>query len=1795
MAVDINTIFYEDYNEEWHDLSKIVFTSPYIDNPNTAGMRSHVLPGRGDLGLWYEDTSNMYRVKAEQGVFNSEDQNSYIGILYIYPGQTFSFASDNSIMISLDTPSETKFDSGDKVFYDADNTATIEYKNTVTSGVEQYVDPTLKIINTSFDSNIRRDSNYRVYWESEGIYTDDYVNLYYSTNGGSTWTSISSGIENIGVSTFNIPVLSTQVQLKIEWYEDPSIYNTSSVFSSVDGDIDLLKPDGSTEWANRVPQRVWWNSYNFFEEDTVDVAASNDGGDTWDVLLTNVPNTGFADIHLPIEYHSSGAKIKVYNDTVEDISDHFITYTAGQIDVVYPDNSELTVGNGTYHRLWWNSTGDAFYDNEYVSILMSLDDGGAWTTLVSGVLNTGYYDVFIPSGTVTVDESALLKVGYASNIDVLNGTTEYPFKVVNGNLNIIYPTGSGVVVTNGENVDIWWDNEYVYNDDTINIYLSIDGGSEYNLLDSITNSGTLTTLLDLDSYIDEDTVTNDAVIKIEKDTNVDVNDTTSYPIKIERPYIDIISPTSSSVLRKVSEFSDKSHEYKVWWNTNIPDNKFFAIYISTNGGSTWSLVTDTATNTGYELVDVVKSTITDDCKFRIVYTNDAGDTITTECDSFSIINRIEKLYNSVFDNFSLESQYAVCSYEGIPYCYSNLDNKIYKLIDNKFDFILKFTEDVILNPLLAIKNGNFYLADRDTLSLYEYDITSETWRVLSSIPGGFCLSAVESDDYLYSIGEDRIWYRLSTVHYGEWSPIYYIDADTGERVYIKVSYRDEDDKDRDTFTEYFDDASTYFHKCNIIEIDGEIFLPIIKEVPYIYYNFFYTNENPDMGGVFGGTIYTADEPTPPPELLPGGTANFDYETYIFSGQKICLLNLSKLYDSNDFRDSVIELYHYVCSADIDTTVDNANMAWNTLPTTYVLDNEFVGSGSLLSLCVTKNVIKDDYAIFFKYHYTPNSDFFINNTNIMEYSEETVQGVYVAPYKQNYCNLINHVYGNSLNEKMYFDVVNSGYSFLCFFSTYFEDIFGMSLIEYNIMGIGSGSDYISYIGKPITFRNLHSNSLKIGTNVYVSAGEYSTVPFCVYDLINKTWSVPSKGYFYKDNLDIDSKFYNRNFSVMATDEYNIYKFLGKDQSEFYKYSLPADFSCSPSGIVISGTTNINTVVIPEAGYIIPRDATDNLVRTLPYGCLYQNEVELDEGVFTSKDVSLPENMSYYEFTAVPSGTLHDLSLEIPEGVVTYLSATISGAYLSTEFFDDGTVKYTMIDTLTSGIIDGTTVSGVAVSGTLTPNGTSINDGFLVTLDASPTEILTPEGTLFPDNLFLQAGIYRSTLSSGIAVNSGTLVEGRLSNDYPSNVVLTSGINIEPGDTFVPNLPTESQYVNPGVILEGVNLLLSGTIDCSIIEGVVNYVVDHGDVVYNPTVSDIMYPEDYDALTYTAVSGVVEAGINEGMLDFCNNYKLVEFTSPMVYEDIPIEANFVKSLSGKTVTVDASSSNTPYGEIFYYLWDWGDGGTSIGKYSTHTYNKIGTYNIKLYVENNFGVSDEYIDTIVIDVSKPVANFTYTADGTEVTFNSSSSYSLDGSISTYAWDFGDTTNKIVTTSIITHVYDEPGTYSVNLTVTDEFDNTGSKFKLIDTVSGTDFGDVSADFMYSIDGLVVSFDASGSTTTNDTIIKYTWVWGDGTPNGAGQTAVHTYSENGYYNVTLGVTDNVGSIDSISKGVDLGEEPSTDVNSDINFNVIFIGDRSIRVDASESTIEGRSIVNYRWDWGDGGYGDYGVVVEHTY
>jgi PKD repeat protein len=112
------------------------------------------------------------------------------------------------------------------------------------------------------------------------------------------------------------------------------------------------------------------------------------------------------------------------------------------------------------------------------------------------------------------------------------------------------------------------------------------------------------------------------------------------------------------------------------------------------------------------------------------------------------------------------------------------------------------------------------------------------------------------------------------------------------------------------------------------------------------------------------------------------------------------------------------------------------------------------------------------------------------------------------------------------------------------------------------------------------------------------------------------------------------------------------------------------------------------------------------------------------------------------------------------------------------------------------------------------------------------------------------------------------------------------------------------------------------------------------------------------------------------------------------------------AGRTMLFDASASSDSDGTIASYDWVFGDGGTDTGPNPTHTYATGGTYGVTLTVTDNDGASSTDSHTVTVNSvnASPLANFTYTSSALAVSFDGRASSDPDGTITKYAWNFGD-----------------------------------------------------------------------------------------------------------------------------------------------------------------------------------------------
>src|SRR6185312_268386 len=124
-------------------------------------------------------------------------------------------------------------------------------------------------------------------------------------------------------------------------------------------------------------------------------------------------------------------------------------------------------------------------------------------------------------------------------------------------------------------------------------------------------------------------------------------------------------------------------------------------------------------------------------------------------------------------------------------------------------------------------------------------------------------------------------------------------------------------------------------------------------------------------------------------------------------------------------------------------------------------------------------------------------------------------------------------------------------------------------------------------------------------------------------------------------------------------------------------------------------------------------------------------------------------------------------------------------------------------------------------------------------------------------------------------------------------------------------------------------------------------------------------------------------------------------------------------------------------------------------------------------------------------PYANIATTCTDLACVFTSAGSGDADGTLTSYAWDFGDGTTS--NAQVPSHAFPTDGVYTVTLTVTDD-----------DGVPATATQSVKVgvvpqppvpSFTVTCTHLDCNLDASASTAPTSTIQSYSWDFGDGTP----------------------------------------------------------------------------------------------------
>jgi PKD repeat protein len=155
--------------------------------------------------------------------------------------------------------------------------------------------------------------------------------------------------------------------------------------------------------------------------------------------------------------------------------------------------------------------------------------------------------------------------------------------------------------------------------------------------------------------------------------------------------------------------------------------------------------------------------------------------------------------------------------------------------------------------------------------------------------------------------------------------------------------------------------------------------------------------------------------------------------------------------------------------------------------------------------------------------------------------------------------------------------------------------------------------------------------------------------------------------------------------------------------------------------------------------------------------------------------------------------------------------------------------------------------------------------------------------------------------------------------------------------------------------------------------------------------------------------------------------------------------------ETVTFNAADPNLD-GKLTAYEWDFGDGDTGFGRFTSHQYRDAGVYAVTLTVTDSTGQTGSLSKSVAVGATElPTADFVFSPAepkvGDEVVFNgSASAATAPRFITDYKWQFGTATGGSATGMIAKKKFTAVGTYSVTLTVTDDAGNKNTVSKSVE-----------------------------------------------------------------------------------------------------------------------------------------------------
>lgn len=425
------------------------------------------------------------------------------------------------------------------------------------------------------------DTSQQISWVTGGEINK--VDIFYSLDSGTSWTAIAKSIAHDQPYTWTLPYQASQNCLVrvTEAGNDSPMDTSDAAFTMFSPIIKVVSPNGGESMAVGTVHTVTWISEGTVGPVSID--CSTDGGKQWTEIIEGTANDGEFQWTVPAG-PSDSCLLRIRESTDDkrpwDVSDgefSIIVPTGETIVLDKPNGGEILSAGAVYPVTWTASQSISTLDME-----ISTDNGQSWSSEATSIENNGLYQWTVPS---VASDQCLIKLSDPDSQATVQSKTVFSIEI-SGIIEITSPNG-GETLNAGDTHEITWTSSGPAIDN-VTIDYSGDGGDSWiDIVSGTENTGSFSWTVP--GYSSEH-----CLVRIREHENdhgpLDISDNEFSIDASAYESVTVKSPNGGETL-----YAGDTHE--ITWSTggNITE---VAIHYSADNGTTWTVITESAENTG---------------------------------------------------------------------------------------------------------------------------------------------------------------------------------------------------------------------------------------------------------------------------------------------------------------------------------------------------------------------------------------------------------------------------------------------------------------------------------------------------------------------------------------------------------------------------------------------------------------------------------------------------------------------------------------------------------------------------------------------------------------------------------------------------------------------------------------------------------------------------------------------------------------------------------------------------------------------------------------------------------------------------------------------------------------------------------------------------------------------------------------------------------------------------------------------------------------------------------------------